>query len=60
MTCMTDDFLLNRRTHEDMHLFSIILNQEIRRLSTQVSVFPMLAEVYMFCGVETIRTMSVE
>lgn len=27
---------MNRRTHEDMHLFSIILNQEIRRLSTQV------------------------
>lgn len=27
---------MNRRTYEDMHLFSIILNQEIRRLSTQV------------------------
>nr|XP_027065056.1 uncharacterized protein LOC113691070 [Coffea arabica]XP_027065057.1 uncharacterized protein LOC113691070 [Coffea arabica]XP_027065058.1 uncharacterized protein LOC113691070 [Coffea arabica]XP_027065059.1 uncharacterized protein LOC113691070 [Coffea arabica] len=27
---------MNRRTHEDMDLFSIILNQEIRRLSTQV------------------------
>ncbi|KAM5580045.1 hypothetical protein ABKV19_009670 [Rosa sericea] len=27
---------MNRRTHEEMHLFSIILNQEIRRLSTQV------------------------
>ncbi|KAH6775453.1 Magnesium transporter CorA-like family protein [Perilla frutescens var. hirtella] len=27
---------MNRRTHEDMHMFSIILNQEIRRLSTQV------------------------
>ncbi|KAJ0053031.1 hypothetical protein Pint_01419 [Pistacia integerrima] len=27
---------MNRRTQEDMHLFSIILNQEIRRLSTQV------------------------
>ncbi|KAJ8763046.1 hypothetical protein K2173_023251 [Erythroxylum novogranatense] len=27
---------MNRRIHEDMHLFSIILNQEIRRLSTQV------------------------
>lgn len=27
---------MNRRNHEDMHLFSIILNQEITRLSTQV------------------------
>ncbi|KAA8524151.1 hypothetical protein F0562_010418 [Nyssa sinensis] len=27
---------MNRRTHEDMHLFSILLNQEITRLSTQV------------------------
>uniref|UniRef100_A0A7N0RGJ7 Magnesium transporter CorA-like family protein n=1 Tax=Kalanchoe fedtschenkoi TaxID=63787 RepID=A0A7N0RGJ7_KALFE len=27
---------MNRRTHEDMHLFPVILNQEIRRLSTQV------------------------
>ncbi|KAJ0111409.1 hypothetical protein Patl1_01452 [Pistacia atlantica] len=27
---------MNRRTQEDMHLFSITLNQEIRRLSTQV------------------------
>ncbi|KAI4325174.1 hypothetical protein MLD38_030593 [Melastoma candidum] len=27
---------MNRRTQEDMHLFSIILNQEIRKLSTQV------------------------
>ncbi|XP_030462989.2 uncharacterized protein LOC115682793 isoform X1 [Syzygium oleosum] len=27
---------MNRRTLEDMHLFTIILNQEIRRLSTQV------------------------
>ncbi|KAK3003619.1 hypothetical protein RJ639_017996 [Escallonia herrerae] len=27
---------MNRRTHEDMHLFSVILNQEIRRLSTEV------------------------
>ncbi|KAG6423752.1 hypothetical protein SASPL_114155 [Salvia splendens] len=27
---------MNRRTYEDMHMFSIILNQEIRRLSTQV------------------------
>ncbi|BFG25645.1 hypothetical protein CerSpe_119180 [Prunus speciosa] len=27
---------MDRRTHEDMHLFSIILNQEIQRLSTQV------------------------
>ncbi|KAK4745289.1 hypothetical protein SAY87_011601 [Trapa incisa] len=27
---------MNRRTHEDMHLFSIILNQEIRLLSAQV------------------------
>ncbi|KAG5544413.1 hypothetical protein RHGRI_016988 [Rhododendron griersonianum] len=27
---------MNRRTHEDMQLFSVILNQEIRRLSTQV------------------------
>ncbi|KAL5795503.1 hypothetical protein ACOSQ2_000323 [Xanthoceras sorbifolium] len=27
---------MNRRNQEDMHLFSIILNQEIRRLSTQV------------------------
>ncbi|XP_057796104.1 uncharacterized protein LOC131012218 [Salvia miltiorrhiza] len=27
---------MNRRTHEDIHMFSIILNQEIRRLSTQV------------------------
>ena len=34
---------MNRRNHEDMHLFSVILNQEIRRLSTQVSYF-MLAE----------------
>lgn len=28
--------LMHRRTYEDMQLFSIILNQEIRRLSTQV------------------------
>ncbi|XVF60747.1 hypothetical protein PTKIN_Ptkin08bG0073200 [Pterospermum kingtungense] len=27
---------MNRRTHEDLHLFTIIMNQEIRRLSTQV------------------------
>ncbi|OMP05926.1 hypothetical protein COLO4_08451 [Corchorus olitorius] len=27
---------MNRRHHEDLHLFTIILNQEIRRLSTQV------------------------
>ncbi|KHN38328.1 uncharacterized protein LOC114401760 isoform X1 [Glycine soja] len=27
---------MNRRSHEDLHLFTIILNQEIRRLSTQV------------------------
>ncbi|KAL3631531.1 hypothetical protein CASFOL_024515 [Castilleja foliolosa] len=27
---------MNRRTQEDMQMFSIILNQEIRRLSTQV------------------------
>ncbi|KAL3821355.1 hypothetical protein ACJIZ3_007260 [Penstemon smallii] len=27
---------MNRRTHEDMHMFTIILNQEITRLSTQV------------------------
>ncbi|PQM37193.1 uncharacterized protein Pyn_39949 [Prunus yedoensis var. nudiflora] len=27
---------MDRRTHEDMYLFSIILNQEIQRLSTQV------------------------
>ncbi|MBA0857428.1 hypothetical protein Goshw_012314 [Gossypium schwendimanii] len=27
---------MNRRNHEDLHLFTIILNQEIRRLSTQV------------------------
>ncbi|KAJ0577144.1 hypothetical protein HanRHA438_Chr05g0225551 [Helianthus annuus] len=27
---------MNRRNHEDLHLFSIILNQEIRRLSSQV------------------------
>ncbi|KAM1919961.1 hypothetical protein FF1_024433 [Malus domestica] len=27
---------MNRRTHEDVYLFSIILNQEIRWLSTQV------------------------
>lgn len=27
---------MNRRTHEDIQLFSVILNQEIRRLSTQV------------------------
>ncbi|KAL5582577.1 hypothetical protein UlMin_015019 [Ulmus minor] len=27
---------MNRRNQEDLHLFSIILNQEIRRLSTQV------------------------
>ncbi|KDP21206.1 hypothetical protein JCGZ_21677 [Jatropha curcas] len=27
---------VNRRNHEDMHLFSVILNQEIRRLSRQV------------------------
>ncbi|XP_063948369.1 uncharacterized protein LOC108215676 isoform X3 [Daucus carota subsp. sativus] len=26
----------DRRNHEDMHLFTVILNQEIRRLSTQV------------------------
>ncbi|MBA0712277.1 hypothetical protein Golax_011389 [Gossypium laxum] len=27
---------MNRRNHEDLHLFTIILNQEIRRLSTQL------------------------
>nr|GFA45614.1 putative magnesium transporter CorA-like family protein [Tanacetum cinerariifolium] len=27
---------MNRRNQEDLHLFSIILNQEIRRLSSQV------------------------
>ncbi|XP_061369844.1 uncharacterized protein LOC133312624 [Gastrolobium bilobum] len=27
---------MNRRNHEDLHLFTIILNQEIRRLSSQV------------------------
>ncbi|MED6214429.1 hypothetical protein PIB30_103033, partial [Stylosanthes scabra] len=27
---------MNRRNHEDLHLFTTILNQEIRRLSTQV------------------------
>ncbi|KAK8586776.1 hypothetical protein V6N13_085799 [Hibiscus sabdariffa] len=27
---------MNRRNHEDLHLFTIILNQDIRRLSTQV------------------------
>ncbi|MBA0778760.1 hypothetical protein Gotri_006581 [Gossypium trilobum] len=27
---------MNRRNHEDMNLFAIIMNQEIRRLSTQV------------------------
>ncbi|CAJ2634116.1 unnamed protein product [Trifolium pratense] len=27
---------MNRRNHEDLHLLTIILNQEIRRLSTQV------------------------
>ncbi|XWS41040.1 hypothetical protein CRYUN_Cryun17cG0046800 [Craigia yunnanensis] len=27
---------MNRRNHEDLHLFTIIMNQEIRRLSTQV------------------------
>ncbi|KAE9606320.1 putative Mg2+ transporter protein, CorA-like/Zinc transport protein ZntB [Lupinus albus] len=27
---------MNRRNHEDLHLFTIILNQEIRRLSAQV------------------------
>ncbi|CAI0424480.1 unnamed protein product [Linum tenue] len=27
---------MNRRNHEDMHLFGIILNQEIRKLSRQV------------------------
>ncbi|XP_059450103.1 uncharacterized protein LOC132181068 isoform X2 [Corylus avellana] len=27
---------MDRRNHEDLHLFSVILNQEIRRLSTQV------------------------
>ncbi|XP_057949920.1 uncharacterized protein LOC131144952 [Malania oleifera] len=27
---------MNRRNHEDLQLFSVILNQEIRRLSTQV------------------------
>lgn len=27
---------MDRRNHEDLHLFSIILNQEIRRLSSQV------------------------
>ncbi|CAI9302045.1 unnamed protein product [Lactuca saligna] len=27
---------MDRRNHEDLHLFSIILNQEIRRLSAQV------------------------
>ncbi|KAM7259871.1 hypothetical protein ACFE04_015612 [Oxalis oulophora] len=30
---------MNRRNYEDMHLFSIILNQEIRKLSRQVSVY---------------------
>lgn len=34
--------LMNRRTHEDMHLFSTILNQEIQRLSTQVWYFIIL------------------
>ncbi|CAN4117616.1 unnamed protein product [Withania somnifera] len=29
---------MNRRTHEDVQLFSVILNQEIRRLSTQLHV----------------------
>ncbi|GKB15629.1 retrotransposon protein, partial [Tanacetum coccineum] len=29
---------MNRRNHEDLHLFSIILNQEIRRLSSQSTV----------------------
>ncbi|XP_017615288.1 uncharacterized protein LOC108460343 [Gossypium arboreum] len=27
---------MNRRNHEDMNLFAVIMNQEIRRLSTQV------------------------
>ncbi|WRX10394.1 Mg2+ transporter protein [Theobroma cacao] len=27
---------MDRRNHEDLHLFTIIMNQEIRRLSTQV------------------------
>ncbi|XP_021722735.1 uncharacterized protein LOC110690207 [Chenopodium quinoa] len=27
---------VNRRNHEDLHLFGVILNQEIRKLSTQV------------------------
>jgi len=29
---------VNRRNHEDLNLVSIILNQEIRRLATQVSM----------------------
>ncbi|XP_022723640.1 uncharacterized protein LOC111280472 isoform X1 [Durio zibethinus] len=31
-----NSFFVNRRNHEDMNLFAIILNQEIRRLSRQV------------------------
>jgi hypothetical protein len=31
---------VNRRNHEDLNLVSIILNQEIRRLATQVSMPP--------------------
>nr|GEU31729.1 magnesium transporter CorA-like family protein [Tanacetum cinerariifolium] len=31
---------MNRRNQEDLHLFSIILNQEIRRLSSQVLSWP--------------------
>lgn len=34
--------LFNRRNQEDMHLFSIILNQEIRKLSRQVCHFSLL------------------
>ncbi|KAK9285002.1 hypothetical protein L1049_024184 [Liquidambar formosana] len=39
---------MNRRTHEDMHLFSIILNQEITWLSTQVSSLFLCKDSFCF------------
>lgn len=39
---------LTRRNHEDLNLLSIILNQEIRRLATQVFSFYLL---YYYVGV---------
>lgn len=36
ITCLK--YHVHRRNHEDLNLVSIILNQEIRRLATQVSM----------------------